>query len=104
MSSTTDAPRRPGRPAVGVRIPVRLPAELLDDIDRRARVLGRSRAAVIRSLLVEALGQGDEPKDGVDRSQIRRRLALSPRERVDHMHAVATQHERIRGTARRPAQ
>ncbi|MGH9187357.1 MAG: CopG family transcriptional regulator [Acidimicrobiales bacterium] len=99
----TPVHRRPGRPAVGVRVPVRLPPDVLDDIDRRARLLGRSRAAVIRSLLLEALGRVDAPDDGVDRAQIRRMLSLSPRERMGHMSEVAAQQKRIRGTARRPA-
>jgi len=97
---TTPA-RRAGRPAVGTRVPVRLPVDLLGDIDRRARVLGRSRASVIRSLLVAALSQSDAPDDGVDRAQIRRMLGMSPPERLRHMRDVAAQQQRIRGMAGR---
>jgi hypothetical protein len=54
-------------------------------------------------LLLEALGRADAPDDGVDRSQIRRMLALSPRERMRHMNEVAAQQTRLRSAARRPA-
>ena len=101
MKVPTVVDRGPGRPVVGTRVPVRVPPDLLDDIDRRARVLGRSRAAVIRSLLREALGPTETPDDGVDRSQIRRMLAMSPRERMRHMSGVAAQQKRFRGKARR---
>jgi metal-responsive CopG/Arc/MetJ family transcriptional regulator len=97
MSETVTRGR--GRPAVGERIAVRLPQDLLDDIDLRARILGRSRASVIRSILDHALGRTPEPDDGVDRAQIRRMLRLSPRERLDHMAHVASQQRRVRGRA-----
>jgi len=90
-----------GRPAVGERIAVRLPQDLLDDIDLRARILGRSRASVIRSMLDYTLRRAPEPDDGVDRAQIRRMLRLSPRERLDHMAHVAAQQRRARGRARK---
>lgn len=98
MSPAT-ASRRPGRPVVGVRVPVRLPEDLLREVDQRARSLGRSRASVIRSLLLGALGH-EPADDGVDRAQIRRSLALSPRERMAHMTAVQSEHARLRGKAR----
>jgi len=100
MSAQTEMDRRPGRPAVGARVPVRVPPDLLEDIDRRARVLGRSRAAVIRSLLLEALGRAELSDDGVDRSQIRRMLAMSPSDRMRHMADVGAQQKRFRGKAR----
>jgi len=99
VSPAHDVSRRPGRPAIGVRVPVRLPDALLSEVDQRARILGRSRASVIRSLLQDALGHGS-PDDGVDRAQIRRSLALSPRERIAHMTAVQAQQARLRGKAR----
>jgi hypothetical protein len=99
--STNTLQRGPGRPAVGVRVPVRLPADVLHEVDRRARILGRSRAAVIRSLLEEALGVRDEVDDGVDRAQIRRMLELSPSDRMHHMSLVAAQQGRLRRKARR---
>ena len=99
MNTAHDRPRRPGRPAVGVRVPVRLPEELLAEIDRRARILGRSRASIIRSLLLEALGDSSVP-DGVDRAQIRRSLALAPGERIEHLTKVHAQQARLRGSAR----
>ena len=100
MDKVPKRPRRPGRPAIGVRVPVRLPDELLAQIDRRARILGRSRASIIRRLLLEALGDSAVPDDGVDRSQIRRSLALAPRERIEHMTNVHAQQARLRGRAR----
>jgi hypothetical protein len=101
MSHAIDVPRRPGRPAVGVRIPVRLPDDLLVEIDRRAHLLGRSRASVIRSLLLDALGH-EPPDHGVDRAQIRRSLALTPRERMAHMTVVGAEQARLRGGVRQP--
>jgi metal-responsive CopG/Arc/MetJ family transcriptional regulator len=95
-----DRPLRPGRPPIGARVPVRLPDEVLAQIDRRARILGRSRASIIRSLLHAALGDASVPDDGVDRAQIRRSLALSPRERIEHMTKVRAQQARVRGKAR----
>ena len=100
---TPEIERGRGRPSIGVRVPVRLPPAVLDEIDRRARVLGRPRASVIRSLLLEALGQTDTPDDGVDRAQIRRMLAMSPADRIRHMTEVASQQSRLRAKARRPA-
>jgi metal-responsive CopG/Arc/MetJ family transcriptional regulator len=95
------AVRARGRPAVGERVAVRLPPDVLEDVDRRARILGRSRASVIRSMLDHALQRAPEPDDGVDRAQIRRMLRLSPRERIEHMENVAAQQRRARGRARR---
>lgn len=103
MNAPTAVDRRPGRPVVGARVPVRLPPDLLEDIDRRARLLGRPRAAVIRSLLMEALGHAASLDDGVDRAQIRRMLAMTPSERMRHMTGVAAQQKRFRGKARRGA-
>ena len=100
MDIAHDRPRRTGRPAIGVRVPVRLPEELLAQIDQRARILGRSRASIIRSLLLEALGDSAVPDDGVDRAQIRRSLALAPRERIEHMTKVHSQQARLRGPSR----
>jgi len=53
----------------------------------------------VRELLAEALATS--PGDGVDRSQIRRMRALSPRERIHHMVDVARAQTRLRGAARR---
>jgi metal-responsive CopG/Arc/MetJ family transcriptional regulator len=100
MDTAHDRPRRPGRPTIGGRVPVRLPDELVAQIDRRARILGRSRASIIRSLLLEALGDSAVPDDGVDRAQIRRSLALAPSERIEHMTKVHAQQARLRGRAR----
>lgn len=95
--------RRPGRPSVGDRVAVRLPPDVLHEVDRRACVLGRSRASVIRSLLGEALGTSAPPDDGVDRAQIRRALARSPQERIRHMSRMAEQQRRFRAQAGRAA-
>lgn len=100
MDPVHDRSRRPGRPTIGVRVPVRLPDELVAQIDRRARILGRSRASIIRSLLLEALGDSAVLDDGVDRAQIRRSLALAPRVRIEHMTKVHAQQARLRGRAR----
>lgn len=40
-----------GRPPVGERVDVRLPADLLDYIDTCAKTIGVSRAAMVRHLL-----------------------------------------------------
>jgi Arc/MetJ-type ribon-helix-helix transcriptional regulator len=91
----------PGRPPVGDRVVVRLPDELLADIDRRAAALGRSRASVIRSLLDEVLGRSTAPDDGVDRTQLHRVLAMTPGQRMHHALDLAGQQRRLRGSARR---
>src|SRR5256885_11940878 len=86
-----------GRPAVGERFAVRFPADVLDAIDRRAAGRGQSRAAVIRALVSDALGE----RSDVDRAQIRRMLAMSPADRIRHMTEVASNQSRLRGAARR---
>jgi hypothetical protein len=92
--------RGPGRPPVGDRVVVRLPVDLLADIDLRAAALGRSRASVVRSLLDEALGRRTTADDGVDRAQIRRALAMTPTERMHRALELSAQQRRIRGRAR----
>ena len=47
--------RRPGRPQTGTAIHTRLPADLLAQVDERARAEGVTRAEMIRSLLAQAL-------------------------------------------------
>ena len=56
---------------------------MLTELDRRAASAGVTRAEAIRLLLDDAL----RPRtvDGVDRTQIARRLALAPGERVRRM-------------------
>jgi hypothetical protein len=57
---------------------------------------------VVRHLLARALAApptGDEASDGVDRAQIRRMLALTPRERIRHMADVANGMVRLRERA-----
>lgn len=61
---------------------VRLPDRLLGELDRRARDAGMSRAEAIRLLLDRALSPHP---DGVDRTQIAHRLAMTPAERVHRM-------------------
>lgn len=75
--------RRVGRPPIGDRVTVRLPADLLNELDRRARGAGLSRAEAIRLLLDRALSPTTD--DGVDRTQIAHRLAMTPAERVHRM-------------------
>ena len=79
---------------------VRLPTHLLEDIDRRAAVLGRSRASVIRSLLEEALGRSASPDDGIDRAQLHRTLAMTPAQRMHGAVDLAAQQRRFRHAAR----
>lgn len=56
---------------------------MLAELDTRAAAAGVSRAEAVRLLLDRALlGALD---DGVDRTQIARRLALTPSERVRRM-------------------
>jgi metal-responsive CopG/Arc/MetJ family transcriptional regulator len=84
---------------VGARVSVRLPPDLLGRVDARAAAVGESRATVVRQLLTTALAgpplTGEE-SDGVDRAQIRRMLALRPRERIRHMADVANGMIRMR--------
>ena len=57
---------------------------------------------MVRQLLAGALDAprfGGEPPDGVDRAQIRRMLALTPRERIRHMADVANGMARIHARA-----
>ena len=93
----------PGRPAVGARVPVRLPPDLLDDIDRRARTLaGRERRSSVAAR--EAIGTGAPEDDGVDRAQIRRMLAIVPAP-IGAAHGrrggATAQHSRKGGPSRR---
>ena len=94
-------PNRPkprGRPPVGTRVSVRLPDDLLARVDARAVERRESRAAVVRELLLDALAgpEVSESDDGVDRAQIRRMLALTPRERIRRMADVANGMIRVR--------
>jgi hypothetical protein len=72
-----------GRPRIGERIAVRLPDDLLAELDARAEAAGVTRAEAVRVLLRRALAMGNV--GGVDRTQIAHRLALSPAERVGTM-------------------
>ncbi len=56
---------------------VRLPDDLLARVDAESARADESRAATIRRLVGEALGDS-----GVDVAQIRRALALTPAERI----------------------
>ncbi|MCC5952237.1 MAG: ribbon-helix-helix protein, CopG family [Acidimicrobiia bacterium] len=87
---------RIGRPPVGDRISVRLPEEMLVEVDRRAAAAGVSRAEAIRLLLGRALATGRD--DGVDRTQIARRLAMPPAQRIATM---AEETRRLLALARR---
>lgn len=74
---------RMGRPRIGERVSVRLPDETLKELDARAAAVGVSRAEAIRLLVDSALA--NQPNDGVDRTQIAHRLALSPAQRLHRM-------------------
>ena len=45
----------PGRPPIGPAITLRLPADLLKQLDRRAKRDGVTRAELVRQLLSDAL-------------------------------------------------
>jgi metal-responsive CopG/Arc/MetJ family transcriptional regulator len=81
---------------VGVRIAFRLPEPALAALDERARAADISRSEALRTLVEDALRGSD---DGVDRSQIEARLALSPAERVRTMARDAGRLAVIRGRA-----
>ncbi len=51
----TDTPRGRGRPKVGDRVVVRLPPEMLWEVDQRATAAGTTRADEIRHLIALAL-------------------------------------------------
>lgn len=87
-----------GRPPVGPRVTVRLPADVLARIDQEADRQGESRAMSIRRLLGDALGPAD---DGVDIGQIRRALALSPDARLRAMVEAERRVAAVRGRAAR---
>jgi metal-responsive CopG/Arc/MetJ family transcriptional regulator len=53
---SNDPPRGRGRPPEGERVEVRLPAELLADIDWWRAGRGLTRSAAIRELLRDAFG------------------------------------------------
>jgi hypothetical protein len=75
---------------------VRLPHELLAQIDARAAAAGMSREEAVARLLHRALATG--PGDGVDRTQIAHRLRMTPAERVE---AMATEVGRLLALTRR---
>ena len=54
MSNT---PSRAGRPAVGPMISLRLPAELIEDLDQRAEQVGSTRSELIRRAAERLLAQ-----------------------------------------------
>lgn len=87
---------------MGARVAVRLPPDILALVVARAEAEGESRAEAIRRLLAQGLGHEQRP-DGIDRSQIRRMLALSPRDRIRHVAGVVNASARLRGAARRRA-
>ncbi|CAN5183259.1 hypothetical protein BH23ACT9_BH23ACT9_29570 [soil metagenome] len=69
---------------------------MLATLDERARAADLTRAEALRSIVEDALRRTD---DGVDRSQIEARLALSPAERVRTMARDAGRLAVIRGRA-----
>lgn len=56
---------------------------MLAEVDARADLAGTSRAEAVRVLLERALAPAAH--DGVDRTQIARRLAMTPAERISRM-------------------
>ena len=51
MNSTNAATRGPGRPSTGVRVDIRIPADLLADVDAFADGWAVSRAHMLRTLV-----------------------------------------------------
>jgi metal-responsive CopG/Arc/MetJ family transcriptional regulator len=51
------SPEKRGRPAIGVRVPVRIPADDLAEIDRLARAADMTRAEMVRGLLRASINQ-----------------------------------------------
>jgi metal-responsive CopG/Arc/MetJ family transcriptional regulator len=74
---------RVGRPPIGDRISVRLPERMIVELDARADAAGVSRAEAVRLLLQRSLSSSTD--DGVDRTQIAQRLALTPEQRISRM-------------------
>jgi len=75
-------------------VSVRLPDDLLARVDAESARLHESRAATIRRLVDDALGDS-----GVDVAQIRRALALSPAERIRAAACTERGLARLRGRA-----
>jgi hypothetical protein len=69
---------------------------MLATLDERARAADLTRAEALRTIVEDALRRTG---DGVDRSQIEARLALSPAERVRAMARDAGRLAVIRGRA-----
>ncbi len=65
MVTATDSAGR-GRPPIGPRVTIALPAELLADIDAQAAARGLARAAEIRRRLAEN-DQAPRPNEGPGR-------------------------------------
>jgi len=74
---------RVGRPRIGERVSVRFDDATLTELDARAATAGMNRAEAIRLLV--ASGLASQRNDGVDRTQIAHRLALSPAQRLHRM-------------------
>jgi hypothetical protein len=72
-----------GRSSLGRAVSVRLRADTLIEVDRRASAAGVSRSEVIRYLLDREFGIGFD--DEVDRAELSRRLAMTPAQRVRTM-------------------
>ena len=77
---------------------VRLPDELLREVDRVATEQDMSRARAIRGLLADALFIAGN--DGIDRAQIQRMLAMTPRERIQQLATVVNAQSPLRGESR----
>ena len=89
-----DAPRRRGRPTEGQLVSVRLEPHVVRRLDRLARARGLTRAGLLRDIVSHA-----DLDLGVDRTQIRRMLRMTPAERVEHMADVANKLRPWRGVA-----
>jgi transcriptional regulator with XRE-family HTH domain len=97
-----DARRRAGLTQVGLAARVGMPQSTVGRIEAG---LIDPRASTLRALL-RACGTDLEPMPllgaGIDRSQIRARLGLTPAERLRDLTSAAAAMRKIQGRARRP--
>ena len=54
-------PSRPGRPAIGEPVQIRLPADMLADVDRLARAEGVTRSQWVRQALAARVAASNPP-------------------------------------------
>jgi predicted transcriptional regulator len=77
-------------------VSIRLDPKVVRRLDRLATARGTTRASVLRDVLTESI-----PDYGVDRTQIKRMLRLTPAERVRDMADTANTMLQLQGLAHR---